>query len=980
MYVLNNTLFIFVAIFVLTTVLFSLFLWRIHQHSPFHYTHTTFLRRVLVLTTVICGAILWCGYFTTIRVERNRVQQIREKATLISSVLRTAVNGTISKITTGAANLAGSSPVISFLSDRSSPSYTAASTVLDRYCRTFNASVVYLLDTNGTTIASSNRYDDDSFLGKNYAFRPYFSKARQGTPFSYFAVGVTSGKRGFYRSAPVYGKNGSITGVAVIKHHLYEIDSLFASVPAVFLVDKNDIVFVSSARKQLYRPLFPPTDNMPAVYELQRQYGSFSDAPILRSCPKSDVVVYRNARYFLTKASLNMPDCSVVHLSPYHPVIQYRLFGVLATTALILIILIIISLIALNRINDFSVSLYLSEKRFQTIFENAPEAIIIVEIANGSIIATNPLAFEIMSVITDEPSSLNSFITKINHPQPLSTPLSPENLQGLFHLRSSDVPKTLSVSSTRILFGEKSCLLCFLRDISSIIETQSALKTSERKYRELADFLPEGVFEVNTEGGIMYTNKRGCDMFGYTSDVLGEAMTLFDLFTPEEREMVKRNFTKAMTDRIQSQHEYTARRKNGELFKALVYSTTIIREDKVTGLCGIIIDLTERIRTEQELQKKDKLEALGIMAGGIAHDFNNLLTAIWSGVSLIKLKTSSSEEDQETIAKIETAIRRGKDLTGQLLTYSKGGAPVKTATSLENLLKETASFVTSGTPVKCEFSIDTDLYAADIDSGQISQVIQNLLLNAIDAMPEGGVITLSIRNRLISSDDNIPVAPGKYLELLCSDTGIGVSMEADRRIFDPFFSTKIKGSGLGLFTSYSIVKKHAGHISFENNPERGTTFHILLPATENILHKKTAAVKNVPEGNGTILLMDDEAIILKVTSKLLKYLGYSVITTRSGEEVLEAYSKSLSIGNPIDCVILDLTIPAGMGGKETMAELLKIDPDVKVIVSSGYSNDPIMARYKAFGFSSVISKPYDIHDLNSVIQSVISKVPYPVRE
>jgi len=321
---------------------------------------------------------------------------------------------------------------------------------------------------------------------------------------------------------------------------------------------------------------------------------------------------------------------------------------------------------------------------------------------------------------------------------------------------------------------------------------------------------------------------------------------------------------------------------------------------------------------------------------------------------------------------MENALRRGKDLTGQLLTYSKGGAPVKSTTSLYELVRETSSFITSGTTVKCVIETVEDLHPVDIDGTQISQVVQNLLFNAIEAMPSGGVVTIQLRNK--DSKETIgELPPGSYVEMVVADTGTGIAPDIQPRIFDPFFTTKPNGSGLGLATTYSVIKKHNGQVSVVSNVGAGTTVHILLPASVESTPPAGTVEPLVQPGNGHILVMDDEPTILKVTEKLLSMMGYTVGTATNGEEAVARYREAMDAGHPFDAVILDLTVPAGMGGKEAVQQILRIDPAAKTIVSSGYSNDPIMADYMSFGFKAVIAKPYEIRRLCAVIQSLLKK-------
>lgn len=971
-----NMLIPFAGLFLLTVLLFSLFLMRLSHKSPLPSHSNSFQRLVLVITLLSSGMILTIGYMATRHFELNEKKRIHEAAKLTLSVLRAAIEGTITRIDAGTETLSGSPGIISLLqTPGSSENIDNAHTVLDRYRKSFNASVVYLLDTAGTTIATSNRNDHDSFLRKNYAFRPYFRSALEGIPCSYFAVGVTSGKRGYYRSFPVKDHQDRCIGVAVIKNNLNELDSILTSIPDAFLVDSNNMIIAASNPDFLIQPLYPLSVLFLSSAGRQQQYGTFSTRPVLTEDHKSNKTIhYRNTPHVFSCIRLTVPGWRIVTLSPHTPVMRYRLLGFSATAAAILGVLIVISLIILKQTNDMVTQTFLSEKRFQTIFENAPEAIIICELKDGHIAAANPLARELWKDIS-EPDAITGLFTVPEETEKIRIPLVPENVQGLFRLKHTEKKRYISVSSASIQFRGEECALCFLRDVTGIIRAQKALEASERKYRELAEFLPEAAFETDERGVISYVNRRGYLMFGYTPDDLSRGFTPVDMIVPEEREKVSASIKAILENsgkRRNEYNEYTALHKNGKRFKILVHTTAKHRDQQTDGLCGIAIDLTERIKIEQELQKQDKLEALGIMAGGIAHDFNNLLTAIWSGFSLFRFECEDNSELREVAGQMENAFKRGRDLTSQLLTYSKGGAPVKSTVSLEEIVRETCSFVTAGSQVKYDIISAPGLRTVDVDSTQISQVIQNLLLNAIESMPKGGCTTIELRNREIDTSDDRDITPGHYVELICTDSGTGIQASIRSRVFDPFFSMKENGTGLGLSTAYSIVHRHNGYIYFESGDTCGTIFHVLLPASD----KKAAAGKRQPaaisSGKERILLMDDEPTVLSVTRKLLSHLGYRVTTAKNGEEAVEHYRKAMDTNDTFDCVILDLTIPGGEGGKETIARLLKIDPQVKAIVSSGYSHDPIMASFRKFGFRAVITKPYNIQELTSVIRTLLA--------
>jgi PAS domain S-box-containing protein len=382
-------------------------------------------------------------------------------------------------------------------------------------------------------------------------------------------------------------------------------------------------------------------------------------------------------------------------------------------------------------------------------------------------------------------------------------------------------------------------------------------------------------------------------------------------------------------------------------------------------------DISQRKKMEQELLKSEKLESLGFLAGGIAHDFNNILAAVMGYISLAKFQVDQKDQVILKLNEAEKAISRAKDLTMQLLTFSKGGAPMKIPASITELVRDTMDFSLSGSKVKCKYQVQGRPWNIEIDEGQISQVIQNLIINAEQAMPSGGTIEITIKNTKITEKYELPLKEGKFVLISIRDEGTGIPQDHIDKVFDPFFTTKQKGSGLGLSTAYSIVKNHNGLITVDSELGKGTTFYIYLPATTKRLAKNREENKKILVGHGKILLMDDETMILKSISELLQQMGYTVETAKNGTEAINLYIDAQRVHQSFDLVILDLIIPGGMSGAQTVKELKRIDPKVKVVVSSGYSTDPVMANFRKYGFVGALSKPFKPKELSSLLHELI---------
>lgn len=384
------------------------------------------------------------------------------------------------------------------------------------------------------------------------------------------------------------------------------------------------------------------------------------------------------------------------------------------------------------------------------------------------------------------------------------------------------------------------------------------------------------------------------------------------------------------------------------------------------------IDISEKRRFEEERDKIQKLDSLGVLAGGIAHDFNNILMVILGNLSLFMHRNQLTGKDLQLVSESEKGVERAKALANQLLTFAKGGNPIRTTEKIEQIIRDTTGFVLAGSDILGIYDIPDDIWPVDVDRNQISQVIENLVINAKLAMKDGGRITISAVNRRVEKGEIPDMSGGRYVRISVADEGVGIAPENLRKIFDPFFTTRKTGNGLGLSIVFSIMKKHNGHVSVESEPGVGTVFHLWLPASTSQPKSESVRESTLPKGNGSILVMDDDEFVLKISRNMLRHLGYQCRTVRDGREVLDLFTGKPDGETPrYDAVILDLTIPGGMGGRETIKRLLEIDPDVVGIVASGYSNDPVMTEYKTHGFRAKVSKPFTLEELGLVLRDAL---------
>ncbi len=393
---------------------------------------------------------------------------------------------------------------------------------------------------------------------------------------------------------------------------------------------------------------------------------------------------------------------------------------------------------------------------------------------------------------------------------------------------------------------------------------------------------------------------------------------------------------------------------------------------EVSGTVLAMRDITEKYKLEQEILKMSKIESLGVLAGGIAHDFNNLLTAITGNISLARRRVRSDDDLALMLDTVRKAAERAASLTQQLLTFSRGGEPVKRIASIGDLVSESASLILSGSRIKCNPVIPEDLWPVHVDINQISQVFNNIIINAKQAMPSGGTLSIEAHN-IRDLPKNLPLPPGLYVSIAISDEGIGIPRENLDKIFDPYFTTKENGYGLGLASSYSIVKRHEGYLDVSSEPGKGTKFTIYLKASLARNENSTARQEKSSRFSGRLLIMDDEDFIIDTATGIFTHLGFEVTSAHDGARALALYMDAFNSGTPYDLVILDLTVPGGMGGKETLEHLRNVNPGVVAIVSSGYSDDAVISHYAEFGFKGMIRKPYTVEDVISALDT-LSKV------
>jgi two-component system cell cycle sensor histidine kinase/response regulator CckA len=618
------------------------------------------------------------------------------------------------------------------------------------------------------------------------------------------------------------------------------------------------------------------------------------------------------------------------------------------------------------------IALQKSEAEFRTLFEKSATGYVMLSV-DGHLLRVNEAMAKMLGRTIAELQNVN--FRDITHPDDLS--VSDESIRSLLagendtyrfekrYLHKDGSFVWTFVNTTLVCDSHNSPLyfITSIADISDRKRTEEALRVSEARFKQLADSTFEAII-IHEKGKLLDVNASFCTMLGYNrSEVIGKPV--MELIAPEWKELVLENIRNG----YDKPYENGIVRKDGTIVMLETIGGPIEYQGRLVRVTAMR-DISERKRMEEELQKVQKLESLGILAGGIAHDFNNLMGGIFGYIDL-----ASSRSKDPTISgyleKALSSINRARDLTQQLLTFAKGGAPIQKVGSLFPCVREAAEFALSGSNVSCRFDIPEDVWHCNFDRNQISQVIDNIVINAQHAMPAGGEIELVARNITIGHNEHPKLTQGNYARLSLSDHGIGIPKELLSRIFDPFFTTKSKGHGLGLATCYSIINRHGGAIDVESEPGKGSTFHIYLPAAAEPIVNETVQTKRMHIGIGTIIVMDDEEIMRDTISDMLTALGYVAKCTNSGKEALELLFKETTAKRSIAAMILDLTIPGGMGGKETIAEIRRMDSKIPVFVASGYADDPVMQNPSEYGFSASIRKPFMKNELAEMLSKYL---------
>ncbi len=640
---------------------------------------------------------------------------------------------------------------------------------------------------------------------------------------------------------------------------------------------------------------------------------------------------------------------------------------------------------AIATVSDISVSkkaeeeLRASEERYRLLAQNSLTGIYIHQ--DGRFVYVNDRMAAILGYDRDQ--VMGRPFWEFVHPDDRefvrhvhTTGSGPQEAPSSFVIRvlcRSGEEKHVEVLASHIVHEGRPANMGNLADITERKRAEQALRESQDRYRTLVEESFDGIF-VQKAAKIVFANSRLCEMLGYDKGEL-EGKDHWVVYHPSYQELTRERAQARMRgEYVPSRYEVKLLRKDGTSFDGEI-SARAIRFGTEPGIQVWVRDITERKRAAENLLRIEKLESTGILAGGIAHDFNNILTGILGNISLAKLYAGSGDKVSERLAGAEKALRRARGLTQQLLAFAKGGTPIKRVLSIADLVRDSCEFALGGSNVRCEFFIEKNLWPVEVDAGQISQVVNNLVINADQAMPDGGIIRVYCENKIVTHEDGLPLEHGQYVKISIRDYGIGIQPEHLPKVFDPYFTTKDRGSGLGLATAFAVVKNHRGFITVDSEPRKGATFAVYLPASPKPQRRLEVSEGQLLRGTGKVLLMDDEDSIREVAGELLHMLGYEVHFARDGVEAINLYAQALNSEAPFDAVIMDLTVPGGVGGKEAIEKLRSMDPNIKAIVSSGYSDDPVMANFADYGFGGVVAKPYSAQEISMALRKLLDAEP-----
>ncbi|MEJ2170979.1 MAG: PAS domain S-box protein, partial [Desulfobacterales bacterium] len=626
-----------------------------------------------------------------------------------------------------------------------------------------------------------------------------------------------------------------------------------------------------------------------------------------------------------------------------------------------------------------------SETKFFKLFDTSPIWMVLATVAEGRYIEANQAFYEITGFSPEEVKGrtaieIGLWVKPAARSQVREILKEKGRLASLpikFRMKNGEIRDFLW-SAAVIDFAGELCALSGIIDITERKQAEKALVSSEKRFRDLAELLPETIFEIDIDGKLTFANHQAFDQFLYSQQDFDRGFNGLNLLAPEDRRRAAEDTAKILDGQLLGLLEYTALRKDGSTFPVLVHSTVIYHQNRAAGLRGFMIDVSEKKRLEAQLQQAQKLESLGTLAGGIAHDFNNLLMGIQGRTSLMNIDTPSFHPHHEHLREIENYVISAAELTKQLLGFARGGKYEVKPTDLNQLIAQSSRmFGRTKKEITIHRKFQKDLWTVEVDQGQIDQVLLNIYVNAWQAMPQGGELYIQTENVFLDANFVRPhdVRPGNYVRISVTDSGIGMDDATLKRVFDPFFTTKTKerGTGLGLASAYGIIQNHDGIITVDSIQGQGASFKIYLPSSNEAIPDEPDLSQELSGGSETVLIVDDEEMILSAGRGMLEKIGYSVLTAASGQQAVSVYDANRA---EIDLVVLDVVMP-DMSGGDTYDRLKKMNPAVKVLLSSGYSISGQAREILNRGCNGFIQKPFTMKAFSQKVREILEQRDNP---
>lgn len=956
------------------------------------------LRAILSVLAALAlfSALLGAGAYYTSRHEgqaRSARREVEGHAEAVRLRIVSMVQGQLESTRA----LAGLPAIHRFLEDPTAATLSEANAVLDTFATALQADVCYLLNREGVTLAASNRDRPDSFVGERYDFRPYFRRAIQGRPAVYMALGITSGRRGLYFAHPVRGGQ-TVRGVAVIKMPAERLEQEVGPDRGTWLLtDPDGLIFAGNREDWRFHFLWPVDRDVRRQLANSLQFGPGPWADTGFRKPEPGIATGpRERRYRYHSVPLEIPPGWRVYYMdeirgrglfvPLNPLTPGS--GGLVAALLLLIGLAVIFLYRqasreIIRRRDAENALLQSERRYRSVFENTGTGTVLSEADMG------------LSMVNTEFARMTGYDrSEIEGKLPWTAFIHPDDHDRMrdYHFRrrrgDPDVPTQWEcrlldragnvhqvVVQAGLIPGTSTSVGSFI-DVTEHRRAEAALKESEERYRQFFESDFSGAYISAPDGKLVACNPAFARIFGY--DEMEEALEI-DL-----RKLYHRTSDRvAFLDQLRrdgrvTDHETEMVRQDGTVIQAVENAVGVFDPDgRLAEIRGYLLDITEKKNLEAQLRQALKMEAVGTLAGGIAHDFNNLLMAIQGSTDLLLRDLPSDHPHSEKLAQIESYVRSGARLTAQLLGFARKGPFEPSPLDLNRLIAETGETVgRTRKDVTVLYDLKAERHVVEADGSQIEQLLLNLMINALDAMSEGGHLTLTSRN--VGTAEMAgrlpPDSADDWIQLEVVDTGHGMEPGTLDRVFDPFFTTKAmgRGTGLGLASAFGIVQNHGGHIEAISAPGKGTTFRVFLPTTD----RPVPETRLVPEGKiamaeGAILLVDDEPMIREVGGEMLSVLGFEVLMAASGQEAIERFQEQR---DRIRLVILDMIMPE-MSGERVFERLRAIDSGVRVLLSSGYSLEGQARAILERGCDGFIQKPFNLREISGKIQEVLAGEP-----